>query len=54
MWICPPCASPHASGYVWTPADLFVHPAFLPPVILIASCLFSPPVGRPNYGAQSA
>lgn len=37
MWICPPCASPHLAGYIWTPADLFVHAAFLPPIILIAS-----------------
>jgi lipoprotein signal peptidase len=37
MWICPPCASPRFSSYAWTPADLFVHAAFMPIVILIAS-----------------
>jgi hypothetical protein len=37
MWICPPCASPRFSSYAWTPADLFVHAAFMPPVILLAS-----------------
>jgi hypothetical protein len=39
MWICPPCASPRFSSYAWTPADLFVHAAFMPPVILLVSYL---------------
>jgi hypothetical protein len=38
MWLCPPCASPHFSSYAWTPADFFVHAAFAPVLILIASC----------------
>lgn len=37
MWLCPTCASPYIAGYASTPADLFVHAAFLPPLILIAS-----------------
>ncbi|MGH7794271.1 MAG: hypothetical protein ACREQ2_05135 [Candidatus Binatia bacterium] len=37
MWICPPCASPRFSSYAWTPADFFVHAAFLPLIILIVS-----------------
>jgi lipoprotein signal peptidase len=37
MWICPPCASPRFISYAWTPADFFVHAAFLPFIILIAS-----------------
>jgi hypothetical protein len=39
MWICPPCASPRFSSYAWTPADLFVHAAFVPLVIILASYL---------------
>ena len=39
MWICPPCASPSFSSYAWTPADLFVHAAFMPLVILMMSYL---------------
>jgi hypothetical protein len=39
MWICPPCASPRFSSYAWTPADLFVHAAFVPIVILLVSYL---------------
>ncbi len=42
MWICPPCASPRFSSYAWTPADLFVHAAFLPLIVLIVS-YFVPP-----------
>jgi lipoprotein signal peptidase len=42
MWICPPCASPRFSSYAWTPADLFVHAAFLPLFILVLS-YFAPP-----------
>ena len=37
MWICPPCASPHFRSYAWTPADFFVHAAFLPLIVLIVS-----------------
>lgn len=37
MWICPPCASPRFASYAWTPADLFVHAAFLPVIVLIVS-----------------
>ena len=39
MWICPPCASPSFSSYAWTPADLFVHAAFMPIAILLMSYL---------------
>jgi lipoprotein signal peptidase len=39
MWICPPCASPRFSSYAWTPADLFVHAAFMPIVIVVMSYL---------------
>jgi hypothetical protein len=42
MWICPPCASPRFSSYAWTPADFFVHAAFLPVIVLIVS-YFVPP-----------
>jgi len=37
MWICPPCASPRFASYAWTPADLFVHAAFMPIIVLITS-----------------
>jgi hypothetical protein len=37
MWLCPPCASPYFASYAWTPADFFVHAAFAPIFILIAS-----------------
>jgi hypothetical protein len=37
MWICPLCAPPHIAGHIWTPADWFVHAAFLPPIILLAA-----------------
>lgn len=39
MWICPTCASPRFSSYAWTPADLFVHAAFMPMILLTASYL---------------
>lgn len=45
MWICPPCTSPAFSSYAWTPADLFVHAALLPAIILLASYL---PSTRPS------
>lgn len=47
MWICPPCASPRFSSYAWTPADLFVHAAFLPLIVLIVS-YFVPPRAPAN------
>lgn len=37
MWLCPPCASPAFSSYVFTPADFFVHAAVAPIVILLLS-----------------
>lgn len=43
MWICPPCASPRFSSYAWTPADLFVHAAFIPLIIVLASYLAPAP-----------
>jgi hypothetical protein len=45
MWICPPCASPRFSSYAWTPADIFVHAAFVPLIILPLS-YFAPPKRR--------
>jgi lipoprotein signal peptidase len=39
MWICPPCASPRFASYAWTPADLFVHAAFMPVIVLLVSYL---------------
>lgn len=42
MWICPPCASPRFASYAWTPADLFVHAAFLPVIVLIVSYFVQP------------
>lgn len=39
MWICPPCASPAFSSYAWTPADLFVHAAVVPLIVLLLSYL---------------
>ncbi len=47
MWLCPPCASPYFASYAWTPADFFVHAAFAPIFILIAS-YFTPPVRATN------
>lgn len=52
MWICPPCASPHFASYAWTPADLFVHAAFLAPVILIVS-YFVPRAARGETNGAS-
>jgi hypothetical protein len=42
MWICPPCASPTFISYAWTPADFFVHAAFMPVVVLFVSYLVPP------------
>jgi len=39
MWICPPCGSPRFASYAWTPADLFVHAAFMPVIVLLVSYL---------------
>lgn len=39
MWICPPCASPAFASYAWTPADLFVHAAVVPFILLPLSYL---------------
>src|SRR4030095_2052949 len=39
MWICPTCASPYFKSYAWPPADLFVHAAFLPLIVLLVSYL---------------
>lgn len=50
MWICPPCASPRFSSYAWTPADLFVHAAFIPLSVIIASYLT--PKVRPENKSQ--
>jgi len=50
MWICPPCASTRFSSYAWTPADLFVHAAFMPMIILIVSYLI--PRARPENASQ--
>ena len=50
MWICPPCASTRFSSYAWTPADLFVHAAFMPLIILIVSYLI--PRARPENASQ--
>jgi len=50
MWICPPCASPAFSSYAWTPADLFVHAAILPFIILMLSYFPTtrPPIAEVN------
>ena len=50
MWVCPPCASPHAASYAWTPADLFVHATFLPVIILWVSYLV--PLRAPNHATD--
>jgi lipoprotein signal peptidase len=50
MWVCPPCTSPQAASYAWTPADLFVHAAFMPVVILWVSYLV--PLRAPNHAAD--
>jgi lipoprotein signal peptidase len=42
MWICPPCASPLFASYAWTPADFFVHAAFMPAIIIFVSYLVPP------------
>lgn len=57
MWLCPPCASPRFASYTWTPADFFVHAAFAPLIILIASYLVperaAPEPARPSQPLQS-
>ena len=50
MWVCPSCPSPHAASYAWTPADVFVHAAFLPVIILWVSYLV--PLRAPNHAAD--
>jgi lipoprotein signal peptidase len=50
MWVCPPCASPQAASYAWTPADLFVHAAFMPIIILWVSYLV--PLRGLNHAAD--
>lgn len=39
MSLCPTCASPYYSLYVWTPADFFVHATIMPVIILVVSYL---------------
>jgi len=51
MWLCPPCASTRFVSYAWTPADFFVHAAFAPVVILIAS--YFVPAAEPEKPLQS-
>ena len=50
MWICPPSASPSFASYAWTPADLFVHAAFLPVIVLFVSYLV--PAGVPGSASD--
>ncbi len=50
MWVCPPCTSPYAASYAWTPADLFVHAAFMPVIIVWVSYLI--PLRAPGHGAD--
>jgi len=45
---CPPCASPRAINYVWTPADFFWHAAIAPIFLLIAS--YFVPAPSPSSG----
>lgn len=52
MWICPTCASPRFSSYAWTPADLFVHAAFFPALILLMS--YAVPARLAPLGARRA
>jgi lipoprotein signal peptidase len=52
MWLCPPCASPYFASYAWTPADFFVHAAFAPILILIAS-YFTSPAREPTNVSES-
>ena len=52
MWICPTCASPRFSSYAWTPADLFVHAAFVPIVILLMSYLDPARLAKTKAGAS--
>ena len=51
MWICPTCASPRFSSYAWTPADLFVHAAFMPAILLAASYLL--PARAADHGGRA-
>ena len=46
MWLCPPCASPRAISYAWTPADFFWHAAMVPIFLPIAS--YFAPAPRPS------
>jgi len=50
IWVCPTCGSQHSASYAWTPADVFVHAAFLPVIILWVSYLV--PLRAPNHAAD--
>lgn len=52
MWLCPPCASPRAISYAWTPADFFWHAAIVPFFLLIVS--YFAPAPSPSGGASRA
>ena len=50
MWVCLTCGSQRSASYAWTPADVFVHAAFLPVIILWVSYLV--PLRAPNHAAD--
>jgi lipoprotein signal peptidase len=54
MWLCPPCASPYFASYAWTPADFFVHAAFAPLFVFIASYFMSSVPAAANVSESPA
>lgn len=52
MLLCPPCASPRAISYAWTPADFFWHAAIVPFFLPIAS--YFAPAPSSNGGSSRA
>ncbi len=39
-WLCPPCGAAYPGGFVWTPADFFVHATAIPFLIFFLSYFF--------------
>ena len=52
MWLCPPCVSPIAISYAWTPTDFFWHMAVAPIFLLLAS--YFVPGTKPDNGQLPA
>jgi hypothetical protein len=43
-WLCPPCGAAHPGGFIWTPADFFVHAAAIPILIFFLSYFVPTPL----------